>query len=1234
MHRSFLDKRRRYLNLRSNKVESILPEHFQEYYPKFITLLKKYYEWQDENDSTELLNHLFATRDINEADITLLSYIEDELLLGGAYFQGFGETEAEKRAAANFSNILFRSKGSKFAIEWFFRSFYGLDAEVFYTKENIFVVGDEQSRIGPDSLRFLTNDKLFQTFALLVRVGIPISKWRDIFKLFAHPAGMYLGSSVSINDTIQKALSMPMSDADSIQTRTTPTYSIAYDTPGDSVDEGEAITWTVTATNLPENLGAVYWYIDHVTTSDSDFLLPPPSNSEAIYLPLDSSASNVASATFVVDLVTDSDESEGTEQFSFKIRDEVGKILGSTFVDIKDVAASYNITSSGPVSGSGTTFNEGELITFTVNGSNVPGNGNTILYWHVVHGTTTNADFTVNPPSISSPQPLTITNDSGRFTLRSIIDGISDGGKTFDVVLKTPPGGASGALKDTQTITLNNVSPVLGISSSSVFEGQNLSFSVFTDSSNVGRTFDWSITGAAFTDTRISSKSGTILMNSTTEQIIVPVVADDSYHGVTNGTITVTNNTVAGAPFESNVLTITDSAPVYKLTANPAVGTEGDTIAFQVGGTNIPSGTVYFFIIHGTTTNADFTVTPPQIGTREAVSLTANANPNGTSASLTFASNGDTTNETFTAYIYDAPFGGNILASSNFIIAGDTFTITPTSASMNEGASNVINVTTNAANGTYYYWLDGTGITSADLSSVFHTNTTRGTFTVTSGSGSFTISTANDFRIEGNETLSIYVSNTSTAGALATANVTLVDTSKPTYAVSVPDINEGSPLTVSITSTSNSTETVYIEVSGVGVTGRFVTTQATATIAGSTTTVVAFSTTSSSTYQGPQSGTVTISRGNYDSLGGTSLATGTFILNDAISIYLLNVDDTTPDENYDMLFTVTGSNIPSTIYYYRVNGVYGKSVTTTVTGGSSIPLSNTTSLSVGMTCSNASVPGTITSISTNSITMSNVVSGSIVAGTILNFAQPSLFADFTPATEAHGAFAIASNTGTFNMQLGVNSDVGNESYTVSLYNNEAGTGSALATRSFTIQDLTPAASVALPADFSTTNDGLLGGTAYAGVRFHSDGTMTINAPTYEFNSSTGAILPPYPESLNHTYIGNWVSNATGLDPSLYTISGTYTVTVNQQGINTTYAAFPASSPISPLNLSTDRDFYISVFSGTPGTSGGGIIDVTVVFNLTVTGPLNSDNIVVTARATAQFFSVGPVESPPFIVYGV
>ena len=209
MHSNFLDKRRRHLRLQPNQVDNVLPEHFGTSYPKFIQLLKYYYEFQSEERSTELLSHMFATRDITETDITLLSYIEDELLLGDSYFESFAEGDAQKRAAANFSNTLFRSKGTKFAIQWFFRSFFGIDVEIVETQEQVFKLNDAQSGIGSNSIRFLTDDKLYQTFAYLIRSSVPIVKWKDLFKLFVHPAGMYLGGELLVSDRVFASMIAP-----------------------------------------------------------------------------------------------------------------------------------------------------------------------------------------------------------------------------------------------------------------------------------------------------------------------------------------------------------------------------------------------------------------------------------------------------------------------------------------------------------------------------------------------------------------------------------------------------------------------------------------------------------------------------------------------------------------------------------------------------------------------------------------------------------------------------------------------------------------------------------------------------------------------------------------------------------------------------------------------------------------------------------------------------------------
>jgi len=215
------DIRRRDINLQKASIESVLPEHFLEQYPKLIELFKAYYEFlEDEDQPGKQINEMYKNRDIAQVDADLLQYIEDELLLGQAYFGGF----INKREASKFSNILYRSKGTRYSIQQFFRAFFGTDPEVVYTKENVFRVGpivddnistsndngsqvvEQASIIGAESQRYLTDDKLYQTLAILIKTDIPINVWREVYKLFVHPAGMYLGGQIVISSTNATAI--------------------------------------------------------------------------------------------------------------------------------------------------------------------------------------------------------------------------------------------------------------------------------------------------------------------------------------------------------------------------------------------------------------------------------------------------------------------------------------------------------------------------------------------------------------------------------------------------------------------------------------------------------------------------------------------------------------------------------------------------------------------------------------------------------------------------------------------------------------------------------------------------------------------------------------------------------------------------------------------------------------------------------------------------------------------
>lgn len=200
------DINRRAIAFPDHKIADVLPEFFSSEYPKLITLLKEYYHFEDTDDSpVRLIHSLFYNRDITQTDLDLLTYIEDELLLGQSYFEGF----TDKRAAAKYSNTLYRSKGTKYSIQQFFRIFFGVDPDIIYTKENVFTLNDSASQIGFNSQKFITNDKLYQKFAILIKTDIPFSQWREEYKLFVHPAGMYVGSEVQIVSSVEDAIIAP-----------------------------------------------------------------------------------------------------------------------------------------------------------------------------------------------------------------------------------------------------------------------------------------------------------------------------------------------------------------------------------------------------------------------------------------------------------------------------------------------------------------------------------------------------------------------------------------------------------------------------------------------------------------------------------------------------------------------------------------------------------------------------------------------------------------------------------------------------------------------------------------------------------------------------------------------------------------------------------------------------------------------------------------------------------------
>ena len=190
------DTTRRDINLRENQIESVLPSHILTEYPKFVSFIKAYFDFEDQEDSlTRFLNNMFETRDVSQTDLDLLTYFEDEYLLGQNYFKGF----VDKRTAVKYSSYLYRANGTRYSIRQFFKTFFDIEPDVVYTKQYIFKLND--SKIGAESARYITDNKLYQTYAIQIRSELSLAQWKDAYKLMVHPAGMYLGGLTQIVGT-------------------------------------------------------------------------------------------------------------------------------------------------------------------------------------------------------------------------------------------------------------------------------------------------------------------------------------------------------------------------------------------------------------------------------------------------------------------------------------------------------------------------------------------------------------------------------------------------------------------------------------------------------------------------------------------------------------------------------------------------------------------------------------------------------------------------------------------------------------------------------------------------------------------------------------------------------------------------------------------------------------------------------------------------------------------------
>jgi len=193
MPHSLEDLNRRKVTLRTSKVGEVVPEYFEEDNPKLITFLEKYYDHLDSNQTHgfgHLINELIYARDAAQTSEANLDELIKEIgngLQASSFFK-------QPRLMAKLLGDFYRAKGSLNSAEGFFRGFFNQEAEVSFPKDKIFTVG--QSQIGFESDKFIQDNAQFQIFSILIRCGISVTDYENLYKKFVHPAGFHFAGEV------------------------------------------------------------------------------------------------------------------------------------------------------------------------------------------------------------------------------------------------------------------------------------------------------------------------------------------------------------------------------------------------------------------------------------------------------------------------------------------------------------------------------------------------------------------------------------------------------------------------------------------------------------------------------------------------------------------------------------------------------------------------------------------------------------------------------------------------------------------------------------------------------------------------------------------------------------------------------------------------------------------------------------------------------------------------------
>jgi hypothetical protein len=210
--RTLTDDNRLNANLYESQVETVVPEHFKEQYPKLVNFLEAYYDYLDsDGQPTHNLKKMFTIKDPSSTPEEFLDILFQERVPG---------LSADQFPTPRFAYLQLpgwlQYKGSKVSIESFFRFFFATAVDQVLPRNDTFIVG--QSEVGAESLKFIQDSYFYQIYSILLRSNVPADQWFSFYKNYLHPAGFAIFTETLFEllaTNTELAATMPLAVVDS-----------------------------------------------------------------------------------------------------------------------------------------------------------------------------------------------------------------------------------------------------------------------------------------------------------------------------------------------------------------------------------------------------------------------------------------------------------------------------------------------------------------------------------------------------------------------------------------------------------------------------------------------------------------------------------------------------------------------------------------------------------------------------------------------------------------------------------------------------------------------------------------------------------------------------------------------------------------------------------------------------------------------------------------------------------